>query len=435
MCGLCGFARHPDAPQHDTLSLLLSDLLARMENRGKHATGVALAQRHNGDGFQTEIAKWAAPATTVVRSDAYRTAVEDKITHQTIIALGHVRYSTHPQNTHLAEAAHPFRIGKIVGAHNGIIDNWRDVERKLKADPALIVDSQAAFLALDRIKEPAKALDLLDGYWALTWIKGKSLFMCRTNSAPLACAYVPAWRTLLWHSEIRVLEAVLREAGLKLTTADTPGDFESWEIRPNTIYRYVPSNFTEKGTNSEKRDAAFRGRADGARWAGQNAAHPTWNGTTTVRSTSAGPGLPKDKRYGGNWDWNLARERDVFVDSQKEREKMDRKEVSLIDMKNMVSELLARVKRLEPAVELLLEVARDADWINQADEDALQGDGEAPNATTTEMHDPRQLGLRLTLCSECGRPGDRERGGVLVDDGHGGLIHARCIFADSVPVS
>ncbi len=251
MCGLAGYARHPDGKDADVAALIGLDLLVAMERRGAHATGIAVFGAD--DAF---ICKSAVPARVALESAPWKAALE-KIDAKTTIFLGHTRHSTHPTNTRLDEAAHPFHIGDVVGAHNGVIQNWRDVWNEVgnKNQPVWMVDSQAAFGALDAIKDPVKALDLLDGYWALSWVKGDHLFFARTQGwgSPVAVAYVPSMQTLYWSSLMDPLEQILRKAGLEKK------DYDAYELGPNNVYRANPLRFDDKGPHMEMKHAPFNG--------------------------------------------------------------------------------------------------------------------------------------------------------------------------------
>lgn len=289
MCGLAGLARHPKAPNLELSLAIFSTLLERNEVRGHHATGVAAV-----GGSKPFLMKKAVEATKFVKSDLYRERVMG-LAGNTPILIGHTRHATHA-NAHQDEAAHPFHIGKVVGAHNGVIHNWRSIEEKVfaKNDGHVrwINDSQAAFAVLDKWSDPVRATDELDGWWALTWTRDKHLFMCRTG-VDLHAAYVGSLRTMFWSSTYEHLNSTLRAAGI-----DT---FDIWKINANTIYKYDPTQFTAESANGTKRDAPFRGIGQerrGVQLGSSGRGDDVRGGYSTVRTYPSGR----------TWDATLARE-------------------------------------------------------------------------------------------------------------------------------
>lgn len=430
MCGLTGFARHPEAPGLEALTLMFYDLMGNMGHRGRHATGVSINQNE-----KVEVYKWAAPVETVVKSDPWHEAMA-RVTAETTVVQGHVRHATH-QNANDPEAAHPFQIGRIVGAHNGIIYNWREVESKLRKDfdikyPALIVDSEVALLALDMIKDPVRATDMLDGYWALTWTKGRSLFLCRTQNAPLTCAYIGKWKALVWHSERSVLMRVLQSAG-----AGTDEGFDVWDVKPGTIYRYVPNTFTEKQSKVEKRDAPFRGRKEhNVKF---NSAHPNESQTTTwsyrdARGSNGGKGNWRGGggAYGGGWDYETARETANKFTSNSGGQ------VSLTELKRTIGLLADRVQALEMEQDLIIRVIEEAGFFEPgevrkvvADKIAEKREAEQPQQKLPLHNPPIPLPPNgaAVLCAECNQPWGGAKG-RLVSIGEGKFVHECCIFPE-----
>lgn len=248
MCGLTGFARHPtESPGARELFPLFEALLEGIEHRGTHATGMAAA-----NGANDFLWKWAEPAKRVLASEPWK-QVRVALADDTQVVIGHTRYATQP-NAKKDECAHPFKFGKVIGAHNGIIRNWKDIEKKLRTqtDPEWQVDSEAIFYGLNLCKRPEAFLEELDGDFALTWMKGRTLYLARNEDRPLHCAYVPGMRLLVWNSESSVIARIFRETGIKYN------EYETWQVSPESIYQYRPSQFTEKGTGVEKIKAKYR---------------------------------------------------------------------------------------------------------------------------------------------------------------------------------
>lgn len=250
MCGLAGFVRHPDSDGHRQLIRYVTEALRLQEHRGKHATGFAAVDTRADDAVL--LWKRAVKPSVAVDSDAWKEAVE-LVGPRFTSMMGHVRYATQP-NAHVDDAAHPFLIGGTTGAHNGIIYNWREIANRYRIDSGdWRVDSEAAIYLLERFTAP-RALGQLDGYWALTWTKGRKLHITRTREAQLTCAYLPKLRALIWASEARVLKDAARRAGLAAAIEDT------WVPQPGIIYGYDPTAFTKKETHADKIEVQLKSR-------------------------------------------------------------------------------------------------------------------------------------------------------------------------------
>jgi glutamine phosphoribosylpyrophosphate amidotransferase len=89
---------------------------------------------------------------------------------------GHTRHGTRGSNTR--ENAHPFRYGKFIGAHNGIVD----------APNAYDVDSMYLIDSLSKTEgDYQKALGDVSGYWGLVWTDGDALYLQAHNNTLALC--------------------------------------------------------------------------------------------------------------------------------------------------------------------------------------------------------------------------------------------------------
>jgi len=309
MCGLTGFARHPNAPDLGRAVGAFHDLMGAMPHRGRHATGLAVINP-----TAPFLWKKALPVDVVQKTPAWMKAL-DAIREDATVVMGHVRYATHA-NADQDAAAHPFHIGHVVGAHNGIISNWEDVLMDNGYNPHdFRVDSEAVFAALDKATDPATALKQLKGYFALTWTKRTRFYLVRSQSAPLACAYVPTMQTLFWHSETKILERVLNKLNM---------DMDMWELKPSTVYRYTPREFDRHGTNAVKRVVELQATKKKV-----NTAKPTHQWALDEK-----PRKPV-RNYGGEWDSVTAKETPRSLT------------YSLKDMSEVLERLEGRVEALE----------------------------------------------------------------------------------------
>src|SRR5882724_5679711 len=114
MCGIVGYVGNKRVVP------VILDGLKRLEYRGYDSAGIAVAG--NGDGLQ------------IRRAEGKLRNLEEVIRLKPIdgtYGIGHTRWATHGRPTE--ENAHPHRdcTGKIVVVHNGIIENYVPLKKKL----------------------------------------------------------------------------------------------------------------------------------------------------------------------------------------------------------------------------------------------------------------------------------------------------------------
>ena len=114
MCGIVGFVgKHQAAP------ILLSGL-SKLEYRGYDSAGIAV---HGDNGFQIEKVKG--------RLQGLIDKTENGKLVPGTIGIGHTRWATHGEPTEDNAHPHTSFYGKVVGVHNGIIENYLDLKTKL----------------------------------------------------------------------------------------------------------------------------------------------------------------------------------------------------------------------------------------------------------------------------------------------------------------
>jgi len=114
MCGIVGYVG-----KKSVVPIILEGL-RRLEYRGYDSAGIAVAG--NGDGLQ------------VRRAEGKLRNLEESIRQKPLdgtYGIGHTRWATHGRPTE--ENAHPHRdcTGKIVVVHNGIVENYLSLKKKL----------------------------------------------------------------------------------------------------------------------------------------------------------------------------------------------------------------------------------------------------------------------------------------------------------------
>ena len=164
MCGIVGYIGKEQAAP------ILLDGLARLEYRGYDSAGVAI---YNGEEIKVVKAKG-------------RLKVLSEMTHDGAslpgtIGIGHTRWATHgaPSDTN----AHPHfnQDESIVVVHNGIIENYQKLKKKLEG---LGFTISRGLMILRRRKISLSARQIMSGlrFWmrmSISWKKrGKSFCPC-----------------------------------------------------------------------------------------------------------------------------------------------------------------------------------------------------------------------------------------------------------------
>ena len=158
MCGIAGYSLSPSSGIDRTLAA--QSLLAGIAERGADAVGYA----HRGADGCADVHKQ--------RSGASELLDQVRVPADAIEALVHVRDYTkgHPS---IAANNHPVRHGRVVGIHNGIIENDEEIFERhgFERDaPGMTVDSEAIFAVAEAFERQAEALEELYGAMAAAWV-------------------------------------------------------------------------------------------------------------------------------------------------------------------------------------------------------------------------------------------------------------------------
>lgn len=139
------------------------------------------------------------------------------------IVMAHTRMPTN--GSVKVENAHPFEIGKVIGAHNGMIYNWQSLETKYPERKPFAVDSMHIFAHIDEGKDMKE----LEGYGAIEFmLKGddkQAIYLCRISSGG-DLDVVRTEHGIIWSSSGDHLNHALEAAGLaskasyKMTTGE-----------------------------------------------------------------------------------------------------------------------------------------------------------------------------------------------------------------------
>ena len=229
MCGLAGWIGSPDVSNNvrrrraNTLEALMMCNISR----GDNATGIATVF---SDG-SSRVLKQPVPSTVFVNDVTVRSHIRERGVY---MAMGHTRLGTMGANSQ--QNAHPFIEQDVIGAHNGIIWNWKEVEDILGGQykRPLAVDSQVIFRLLAEnpsdVKSISEVLPLVEGSMTITWVDKRhpDRMYAFKHENPLSLAIVPSAHAAFWSSEIDHLAPTIRASFGK--------EWYQFNINENTLY-------------------------------------------------------------------------------------------------------------------------------------------------------------------------------------------------------
>lgn len=221
MCGLCGSFTQKGTvlSKRDRLqrARTIEGLIIANQARGTDSAGVAAI---NYDGKFDVLKVATTPWKFVQRDD-----VAALLRTDAPLMIGHTRM-TSMGNDIKDENAHPFVEGNVIGAHNGVINNYMQLDNTVR------VDSQAVFRMIDKNPDaPDYVFPRVSGSCALTWWDARdpeAMFLV-AHANPLSAAIVPRIKTVFWSSIDDHLESIMRTA--------YGSDVDLIEIKRDTVYR------------------------------------------------------------------------------------------------------------------------------------------------------------------------------------------------------
>ncbi|MFD1019117.1 glutamine--fructose-6-phosphate transaminase (isomerizing) [Thalassobacillus hwangdonensis] len=178
MCGIVGYIG-----QNDTKEILLKGL-EKLEYRGYDSAGIATLNDNGVDVFKVK-----------GRIATLREAVDENV-HATM-GIGHTRWATHGAPSELNAHPHQSTSGRFTIVHNGVIENYTDVqedylsgvELKSETDTEIIVQLiEVLYNQMDDVSAAfRKAVELLKGSYAIALIDAENadtIYVAK-NKSPL----------------------------------------------------------------------------------------------------------------------------------------------------------------------------------------------------------------------------------------------------------
>lgn len=223
MCGIFGWIYRADTIVSDTQKTIIAAILSYgNDSRGGNSWGYAAIS----EAEENEI--------VILRGLGNLSPQSQELWRYAQI-MAHCRLATTGNIS--IENSHPFEIGGIIGAHNGIIYNHEELNAN--HNRKFNVDSMHLFAHLSE----ARPMEELQGYGSIEWINRKnphSVKLCKMNNGSLAIFAIQIddhKEAVLWSSDSEHLEIALNVAGFKTS------DYFKYKIDDNRLY------FTE--TNEE----------------------------------------------------------------------------------------------------------------------------------------------------------------------------------------
>ena len=220
MCGIFGFAKKQNEQNEEQIKRLrkiLTNLADESVVRGQDSTGLSIITPDDRRIFKT-----LSSSAELVTHETWQPNILDRITKDTTIVIGHVRFATHGVIS--TRNAHPFSIGEVIGAHNGVIYNYNRIAEEY--GKKVEVDSEVIFASLNK-NDKRIAFEDLNGDFAVSWIKesNKILHLARESSRPICVAYWKKARILFWASTPDIMNKSLNRAGLNLKNRKLEADY------------------------------------------------------------------------------------------------------------------------------------------------------------------------------------------------------------------
>ncbi|MGN6714216.1 glutamine--fructose-6-phosphate transaminase (isomerizing) [Anaerocolumna jejuensis] len=183
MCGIIGFTGYTEAKK------VLIDGLTALEYRGYDSAGIAFYQQGSIKTIKT------TGKVSILADKVAALKIPDE--EGSSCGIGHTRWATHGGVTDTN--AHPHTAGKVTLIHNGIIENYRELEIRLKEKgrtPVSQTDTEIAALLLDSLYEGdalkaiRQAVELIEGAYAFCIIfadQPEVIYSLRNSSPLVAC--------------------------------------------------------------------------------------------------------------------------------------------------------------------------------------------------------------------------------------------------------
>ncbi len=184
---------------------VFTEMLVSAQERGSAATGIAMvtcppgAEKSAGYVYRTPL-----PASEFVKTDEYK-KIMDKVDTNCLTLIGHTRAVTGGAHAENPRNNHPHVHGRIIGIHNGMITNHRELWKKYKGlvdtrkgacDSEVAVALVNHFLTSGAAKTTEQAIEYtineMEAWFAFAFLDTQNpnrLYIVKDNSTPLSLGW------------------------------------------------------------------------------------------------------------------------------------------------------------------------------------------------------------------------------------------------------
>lgn len=217
MCGIGGIGLIKGQRNYIELSFIkdfANRILLEIQDRGSDASGMAIINSDYWDVYKQNI-----PANKLVQTKEFTNFLNSNVCNDTKIILTHTRFATKgPATDNLNN--HPIYTeeGRVIGIHNGIIQNDNELFRTEKLPRQALVDSEVIIRLLEKhknlsIEKVRNEFEKLSGMFVCAFVninKPNALWLVRKDN-PCVLLQIPRLGIIAFASEERHLCYALSE--------------------------------------------------------------------------------------------------------------------------------------------------------------------------------------------------------------------------------